>query len=76
MKKNRNLYPIQIFQSKVRKRKCRICDIYPAKWVTHGDKLSPENPCFYCEHCYYPFHYNEQGELLFNDFEVFPYYEF
>jgi len=28
---NYNAYPIRVFQSKVRRRKCQICDIYPSK---------------------------------------------
>ena len=31
---NRNAYPLQIFQAKLRAKKCTICDIYPAKYAT------------------------------------------
>ena len=62
--KDKNAYPVLAFQSKIRRRKCRLCDIYPAKWVTYNDKLSIENPCFYCDHCYHPFHYSAEGKLL------------
>jgi snRNA-activating protein complex subunit 3 len=88
--KDKNAYPVLAFQSKIRRRKCRLCDIYPAKWVTYNDKLSIENPCFYCDHCYHPFHYSAEGKLLcvdvlpsslcltllvrYNDFTVFPYF--
>eukprot|EP00164_Ancoracysta_twista_P009836 GFYU01014655.1.p1 GENE.GFYU01014655.1~~GFYU01014655.1.p1 ORF type:complete len:428 (-),score=24.28 GFYU01014655.1:16-1239(-) len=67
-------YPLQIFQSKISRRKCRICDIYSAKYVTYADKLSPDNPCFFCEQCYRPFHYTYEGNLLYSDFEVYKYY--
>jgi len=72
--KNLNAYPLHIFQNKVTRRKCRVCDIYPAKFVTYGDRLSQENPCFYCDYCYRPLHYSFEGKLLFEDFQVFPYY--
>eukprot|EP01080_Neovahlkampfia_damariscottae_P012307 gene12307-5981_t len=71
---NYNSYPLRIFQSKVRRRKCSICEIYSAKWVTYTDKLSPENPSFYCDSCYRQFHYSEKGKLLYDDFEVFRYF--
>eukprot|EP00026_Physarum_polycephalum_P005168 Phypoly_transcript_05197.p1 GENE.Phypoly_transcript_05197~~Phypoly_transcript_05197.p1 ORF type:complete len:577 (+),score=165.53 Phypoly_transcript_05197:201-1733(+) len=71
---NRNAYPLQTFQTKIRRRKCRVCDIYPAKCITIGDKLSPENPCFYCDLCYHPLHYTEDNQLLYDDYLVFPYF--
>jgi snRNA-activating protein complex subunit 3 len=72
--KNQNCYPLRIFQSKVRRRKCSICEIYSSKWVTYHDKLSSENPTFYCDICYRQFHYSERGKLLYDDFEVFRYF--
>jgi len=70
---NRNSYPVVLFQAKIRRRKCRLCDIYPAKWVTYCDKFSAENPTFWCERCYHSFHYGSDGQLLYSDFRVFPY---
>jgi len=72
--RNKNAYPFALFQAKIRRRKCRICDIYPAKWVTIGDFRSPENPCYYCQYCYRPLHYTFEGNVLHQDFEVYPYY--
>lgn len=71
---NRNAYPLLTFQTKIRRRKCRVCDIYPAKCVTIGDKLSPENPCFYCDLCYHPLHYDEDNQLVYGNYLVFPYF--
>jgi len=70
---NKKRYPVQTFQCKIRRRKCRICDIYPAKYVTCNDPLSIENPCFFCELCYRPLHYTKEGHLIYKDFEVYPY---
>jgi len=71
---DKTVYPIHIFQSKIKRKKCRICDINPAKFITYGDKLADENPYFYCDKCYRPFHYSYEGKLLYQDFEVYPYY--
>jgi len=71
---NKNLYPLHIFQCKIRRRKCKICDIYSAKYVTFGDRMAQDNPCFFCELCYRPLHYSYEGQLLHEDYEVFPYY--
>jgi len=67
-------YPLHVFQCKVRRKKCMICNIYVAKFITFGDQYAPENPCFYCDRCYRPFHYDEEGNLLYSNFKVFPYY--
>ncbi|KAJ4456011.1 putative snRNA transcription factor [Paratrimastix pyriformis] len=71
---NVNAYPRHIFQAKIRRRKCGVCDIFPARYVTYRDRLAPEEPFFYCERCYGPLHYDSQGKLLYNDFEVFRYF--
>eukprot|EP00771_Trimastix_marina_P004157 gnl/Trimastix_PCT/898.p1 GENE.gnl/Trimastix_PCT/898~~gnl/Trimastix_PCT/898.p1 ORF type:complete len:351 (-),score=112.88 gnl/Trimastix_PCT/898:17-1069(-) len=71
---NFNAYPRHIFQAKIRRRKCKICDIFPARYVTYGDRMATEDPFFYCEHCYRPLHYDAAGRILYSDFEVFPYY--
>jgi len=73
-KQNVNDYPVHIFQSKVRRRKCVLCSNYTASYVTYGDKMAPQNPCFYCEQCYRLVHYLEDGNLLYSDYSVYPYY--
>jgi hypothetical protein len=30
---NRHAYPLQTFQAKMRRKKCSICDIYPARYA-------------------------------------------
>ena len=67
-------YPLQVFQCKIRRKKCRICDIFASRYVTYNDKLAPDNPCFFCDNCYVDFHYGTDGVILYDDFEVFPYY--
>jgi len=71
--KNKSLYPLQTFQGKLRRKKCRICNIYNAKYIVYDDYLSPESPCLYCENCYIPFHYDADGRILHDDFRVYEY---
>jgi snRNA-activating protein complex subunit 3 len=72
--KNANCYPMMTYQSKIRRRKCHICDICSAKWVVWKDKYTCDDPTFYCDQCYRQFHYDENGKLLYDDFEVFNYH--
>ncbi|KAF2078291.1 hypothetical protein CYY_000383 [Polysphondylium violaceum] len=67
-------YPKIRHQLKHRRRKCKVCEIYPAKYVTLGDKMVDETPYFYCEVCYRHFHYTKEGVLLYNDYKVYPYF--
>ncbi|XP_027073328.1 snRNA-activating protein complex subunit-like isoform X5 [Coffea arabica] len=69
---NRAAYPLITFQSKVRFRKCSVCNIYKATKVTVDDKWAQENPCYFCELCYYMLHYAD-GSLLYSDFSVYDY---
>eukprot|EP01100_Stratorugosa_tubuloviscum_P005139 TRINITY_DN2335_c0_g1_i2.p1 TRINITY_DN2335_c0_g1~~TRINITY_DN2335_c0_g1_i2.p1 ORF type:complete len:485 (+),score=169.70 TRINITY_DN2335_c0_g1_i2:64-1455(+) len=71
---NGRAYPVLTFRSKIRKRKCNVCDIHPAKFVTFEDKLAPESPSFFCQKCYQQLHYDFEGRLLYDDFEVYPYF--
>lgn len=66
-------YPLRPFQARTRRKKCRVCNLYPACYTTYSDKLSSENPFYWCEECYIPLHYSIDGKLLYNDFKVFPF---
>ncbi|CAA3029379.1 Hypothetical predicted protein [Olea europaea subsp. europaea] len=70
---NRAAYPLVTFQFKLRYRKCSACKIYRAEKVTVDDKWAPENPCYFCDICYYMLHY-ENGSLLYSDFSVYDYH--
>ena len=41
--------------------------------MTYGDRLAAENPAFFCEQCYDVFHYDSNGQILYDDFTVFDY---
>lgn len=72
---NKLAYPLRCFESRIRRQKCRVCDLLPATAVTFGDKLSSEEPCFFCDECYQLLHYSAvpPNTLIYDDFEVFPY---
>jgi hypothetical protein len=47
--------------------------VHVRRYVTYGDRLSAENPAFFCERCYDILHYDAQGRLLYDDYTVFEY---
>jgi len=71
--RNSYAYPVCTFRQILKRQKCGVCEMYPAKFVTYNDKHTPVNPFFFCERCYHPFHYDQHGELLYDDFQVFDY---
>lgn len=72
-KLNYNEYPIQTFQNKTRRRKCRICKTFSACYITYNDKSAPEVPCHFCEDCYKPLHLDKDGNKL-EEHEVYRYH--
>ena len=72
---NRALYPIVSFQLKAHWRKCSVCRTFRATKVTVNDKWAEDNPCYFCESCYFLLHYSEDGSLLYNEFEVYDYHQ-
>eukprot|EP01129_Flabellula_baltica_P007532 TRINITY_DN2944_c0_g1_i1.p1 TRINITY_DN2944_c0_g1~~TRINITY_DN2944_c0_g1_i1.p1 ORF type:complete len:365 (-),score=80.99 TRINITY_DN2944_c0_g1_i1:607-1626(-) len=72
----KNEYPFHLFQCKIQRRKCTMCNVYPASKVTIGNIYSPQDVCYYCDHCYRLFHYDEENKLIFDQdsFQVFPYF--
>ncbi|XP_021723001.1 snRNA-activating protein complex subunit [Chenopodium quinoa] len=69
----RAAYPLLVYQLKTVLKKCSVCRIYKATKVTLDDKLAGENPCYFCDNCYYLLHYSEEGTLLYNTFQVHDY---
>ncbi|KAJ8769843.1 hypothetical protein K2173_008925 [Erythroxylum novogranatense] len=70
---NRAAYPIFIFQLKCRVRKCDVCNMFRATKMTVDDKWCPENPCYFCNDCYFLLHHAADGSLLYSDFLVYDY---
>ncbi|XP_057795139.1 snRNA-activating protein complex subunit-like isoform X1 [Salvia miltiorrhiza] len=70
---NRSAYPLITHQPKLHFKKCSVCKIYRAEKVTVDDKWTSENPCYFCDICYYMLHY-VNGTLLYSDFSVYDYH--
>jgi len=70
---NAEQYPRLMSRARTMWRSCDICSNGRASKVVFGDRFAPESPCFFCEPCYNLLHYNQQGLLLYDDFEVYPY---
>ncbi|CAG8578447.1 8635_t:CDS:10 [Paraglomus brasilianum] len=68
-----NAYPKAVFRCKISRSKCKMCLQRPAQFTTLNDYLSGECPAYFCETCYNQFHYDENGTLLYDSFQVFPY---
>lgn len=64
----------EIYHVRRRRRRCRICDVDRASWVTTNDRLAPENPCLFCDTCYAALHYDSRGDLIYPDYRVYPYH--
>ncbi|KAJ2806759.1 hypothetical protein H4R20_001566 [Coemansia guatemalensis] len=65
-------YPKQVFRTRHMRHKCRMCSAYPAQYVTKNDFHSGMSPCYFCEKCYTPFHFDADGKKLL-EHDAFPY---
>ncbi|CAO3564242.1 unnamed protein product [Mortierella alpina] len=70
---NRLSYPKPVFKSKQIRHCCRMCNTNPAFYITIDDRLAGETPSYFCEECYDVFHYDVDGNILYDDFKVFLY---
>ncbi|KAL0079863.1 snRNA-activating protein of 50kDa MW C terminal-domain-containing protein [Phycomyces blakesleeanus] len=52
--------------------KCNMCLTYPAKYITFNDILSGTSPCYFCEKCFGPFHFDKDGNKT-SSFQYIPY---
>ncbi|KGG52121.1 hypothetical protein DI09_208p40 [Mitosporidium daphniae] len=67
-------YPYSLFYQKIKRRKCRLCEVYFAKYITFNDLLAPEVPCFWCERCYLDFHIDPTTKQeYYTDFKLYRY---
>jgi snRNA-activating protein complex subunit 3 len=66
-------YPLMVYKSRERKLKCRVCQLYLAKWVTSGSTLAPEDPCFFCDTCFRALHYDNSGKKLVAGMKAYHY---
>ncbi|XP_063770145.1 snRNA-activating protein complex subunit 3 [Pseudophryne corroboree] len=69
---DRTLYPLHIRKHWFWTRKCSVCKLYIAKWVTNHDSLAPDDPCLFCDVCFKMLHYDTEGNKL-GDFVAYAY---
>lgn len=71
---DRSAFPMRLPNTLYRAlRNCFICQHYTAKFVCYGDRLSVSDPMFFCNRCYRAAHYGQDGQLLYSDFQSFPF---
>jgi len=73
---NYELFPVQCFQSKIRRKKCFICKHFIGRVVTTEDESVTENPCLYCEKCFVLLHPENEGEEPKKPYVKHPYFHF
>jgi hypothetical protein len=73
---NYDSFPVQCFQSKIRRRKCFICKYYIGRVVTTEDEAVTENPCLYCDMCFSLLHPESEGEVPKKPYVRHPYFHF
>ncbi|CAI7858744.1 unnamed protein product [Closterium sp. NIES-53] len=71
---NASEYPLLSHEPRCFLRRCSVCDVNASTRVVYHDKLLAVDPSFLCEQCYHLLHYDEEGNLLYSDFQVYNYY--
>ncbi|XP_072512138.1 snRNA-activating protein complex subunit 3 [Notamacropus eugenii] len=69
---DKTLYPLLTKKHWLWTRKCFVCKMYTARWVTNNDCFAPEDPCFFCDVCFRMLHYDSEGNKL-GEFLAYPY---
>ncbi|XP_078532037.1 snRNA-activating protein complex subunit 3 [Lissotriton helveticus] len=69
---DRTMYPLVTKKPWILTRKCFVCKMYIARWVTNEDSLAPQDPCLFCDVCFRMLHYDEEGNKL-GSFLCYPY---
>lgn len=64
-------YPLLTFKGKYRRRRCSICHVFTAKWLTCNDQLAFEHPSYFCDKCFMALHYSEDDKKLCT-FQAYP----
>jgi hypothetical protein len=73
---DRSAYPLTVFQNRIRRRKCKVCAVFIAVWITFADPQAPEEPCYFCEECYNRLHYEVGATRVRGGKEVKPLYDY
>ncbi|XP_033871466.3 snRNA-activating protein complex subunit 3 [Acipenser ruthenus] len=69
---DKTVYPLLRKKHWILSRKCAVCKMYIARWVTNDDCFAPADPCFFCDLCFRMLHYDSDGNKL-GEFLAYPY---
>ncbi|XP_066472758.1 snRNA-activating protein complex subunit 3 [Tiliqua scincoides] len=69
---DRSFYPLLTKKHWLWTKKCFVCKMYTARWVTNNDSLAPQDPSFFCDVCFQMLHYDAEGNQL-GEFLAYPY---
>ena len=72
-KQYKNYYPLTTFAGPLRKKKCKICEVFHASYIVVNHKMVDQNPFTLCKKCFESFNYDANGQKLY-DFQVFEYF--
>jgi len=65
-------YPFERSMGMIHSKKCMVCNIFIAKWITVNNDRVPEDPFFFCNDCFRQFNYSPKNEKIGN-FIAYPY---
>ncbi|GBB93517.1 hypothetical protein RclHR1_21870001 [Rhizophagus clarus] len=68
-----NIFPKAIFKCRIIRHKCRMCITRPATLVSINDFMAGETPAYFCDKCYNEYHYDNNSNLLYDNYKVFRY---
>ncbi|XP_041075219.1 snRNA-activating protein complex subunit 3 isoform X2 [Polyodon spathula] len=69
---DKTAYPLLRKKHWILSRKCAVCKMYIARWVTNDDCFAPADPCYFCDLCFRMLHYDSDGNKL-GEFLAYPY---
>ncbi|XP_065059567.1 snRNA-activating protein complex subunit 3-like isoform X2 [Rhopilema esculentum] len=65
-----SMYPYRTFKKLPKRKKCAICELFTARWITTNDALAFEDPSFFCPKCFDLLHYDENKKKV-HPFEAY-----
>lgn len=68
-----HIYPINIFQNRIKRKRCDGCFLYFAKIMCFNDKMQSQDPSYFCEKCYVRLHFDNEDQVKVKNFQVYPY---
>lgn len=61
---NKNTYPLFVSVKPSKRIFCMVCHAYTCSWVVFDNRRLPENPFFFCKHCFFGFNYDQDNQKI------------